>query len=179
MALSAAIIITGIAIGLLVVYGADVCSRIQFQKAERASFRLTTKTRGMGLGLPALVLPFVAFFISRKEPSKGLGGMIIAAGILILVGGIVVIGKRGPCRGQRVRQGRDVRDTSAVGCRNSPGGPWGRKNRKIIGTTCLPVPNARQMQKRHMIVSTLIFEEFCVECYTELHYYLNRRRMTC
>ena len=31
------------------------------------------KTSGMGIGLPALILPFIAYFISRKEPSKGLG----------------------------------------------------------------------------------------------------------
>ena len=46
----------------------------------------------MGLGLPALILPIIAFFISRKESSKGLGIMIIVAGILIIIGGAVVIG---------------------------------------------------------------------------------------
>ena len=50
------------------------------------------QTRGMGLGLPALILPIIAFFISRKESSKGLGIMIIVAGILIIMGGAVVIG---------------------------------------------------------------------------------------
>ncbi len=31
----------------------------------------------------------MAFFISKKEPSKGLGTMIIVAGILIIIGGAV------------------------------------------------------------------------------------------
>ncbi len=46
----------------------------------------------MGLGLPAMILPIIAFAISRKEPSKGLGILIIIAGILIITGGAVVIG---------------------------------------------------------------------------------------
>ncbi len=40
------------------------------------------KIRGMGLGIPALVLPIIAFIISRKDLSKGLGGMLIVAGVL-------------------------------------------------------------------------------------------------
>jgi len=45
----------------------------------------------MGLGAPALILPIIAFFISLKEPSKGLGVMIIITGVLIILGGIVVM----------------------------------------------------------------------------------------
>jgi hypothetical protein len=39
-----------------------------------------------------MILPIIAFGISRKEPSKGLGILIIIAGILIITGGAVVIG---------------------------------------------------------------------------------------
>jgi hypothetical protein len=60
----------------------------------------------MGLGVPALILPIVAFFISRKEPSKGLGIMIIIAGILIIVGGAVVIGNADPVEAEE--SGRNV-----------------------------------------------------------------------
>ena len=49
-------------------------------------------TRGLGLGGPAMILPIIAYFISRNDSSKGLGGMIIIAGILIIIGGITVIG---------------------------------------------------------------------------------------
>jgi hypothetical protein len=50
------------------------------------------KTRGFGLGGPAMVLPIIAYFISRNDSSKGLGGMIIISGILIIIGAATVIG---------------------------------------------------------------------------------------
>ena len=105
MALTAAIIITGIAIGLLVIYGADVAVCYSTESGE-GFIPFDHKTRGMGLGLPALILPFIAYFISRKEPSKGLGGMIIIAGILILTGGAVVIGNADPVEAEE--SGRNV-----------------------------------------------------------------------
>jgi heme A synthase len=64
------------------------------------------KTRGMGLGIPALVLPIIAFIVSRKDSSKALGGMIITAGILIILGGAVVIGNADPEK--VVETGRNV-----------------------------------------------------------------------
>ena len=91
MALTPALIITGIAIALLVVYGMDVVVGYSTDSGE-GFIPFDHKTRGMGLGLPALILPIIAFFISRKEPSKVLGIMIIIAGILIIIGGAVVIG---------------------------------------------------------------------------------------
>ena len=91
MALTPALIITGIAIALLVVYGMDVVVGYSSDSGE-GFIPFDHQTRGMGLGLPALILPIIAFFISRKESSKGLGIMIIVAGILIIIGGAVVIG---------------------------------------------------------------------------------------
>ena len=91
MALTPALIITGIAIALLVVYGMDVVVGYSTDSGE-GFIPFDHQTRGMGLGLPALILPIIAFFISRKESSKGLGIMIIVAGILIIMGGAVVIG---------------------------------------------------------------------------------------
>ena len=91
MALTPALIITGIAIALLVVYGMDVVVGYSSDSGD-GFIPFDHKTRGMGLGLPALILPIIAFFISRKDPSKLLGIMIIIAGILIIIGGAVVIG---------------------------------------------------------------------------------------
>ena len=91
MTLTPALIITGIAIALLVVYGMDVVVGYSTDSGE-GFIPFDHQTRGMGLGLPALILPIIAFFISRKESSKGLGIMIIVAGILIIIGGAVVIG---------------------------------------------------------------------------------------
>ena len=91
MALTVALIITGIAVGLLVLYGADIVIGYNSDTGE-GFIPFDHKTRGMGLGLPAMILPIIAFGISRKEPSKGLGILIIIAGILIITGGAVVIG---------------------------------------------------------------------------------------
>lgn len=105
MALTAALIITGIAIGLLVIYGADVIVGYSSDSGE-GFIPFDHKTRGIGLGLPALILPFIAYFISRKEPSKGLGVMIIIAGILILTGGVVVMGNADPVAAEE--SGRNI-----------------------------------------------------------------------
>jgi len=105
MALTVALIITGIAIGLLVIYGIDVAVGYNADSGE-GFIPFDHKTRGMGLGLPALILPIIAYFISRKEQSKGLGIMIIIAGILIIIGGAVVIGNADPTEAEE--SGRNV-----------------------------------------------------------------------
>jgi len=96
MAKTAAVIITGIAIALLVIYGADVAAGVNVdgEVGEHGNgfLQMDHKTRGLGLGGPAMILPIIAYFISRNDSSKGLGGMIIIAGILIIIGGITVIG---------------------------------------------------------------------------------------
>jgi len=95
MSLTAAMVITGIAIALLVIYAADIVMGYGSDNGE-GFIPFDHKTRGMGLGLPAMVLPIIGYFISRKEPSKGLGILIIIAGILIITGGAVVIGNADP-----------------------------------------------------------------------------------
>ncbi len=95
MALKAAIILTGISILLLVLYGADVA--VSMSNEEHEGFLpLDDKTRGMGLGTPAIILPIIAFFITLKEKSKGLGGLIIISGILILMGWALMVGTPAP-----------------------------------------------------------------------------------
>ena len=95
MALSIALIIAGIAIGLLVIYAADVAVAMS-SDSDYGFLPLDHMQRGIGLGSPALILPIIAFFISRKEPSKGLGIMIIISGILIVIGGLVVLAMPAP-----------------------------------------------------------------------------------
>ena len=100
MAKQVSLILTGIAIALLVIYGADVASTItidgEIGDRKNGFLPLNEMQRGIGLGGPALILPIIAFFISLKEPSKGLGIMIIIAGILIIIGGIAVISNPSP-----------------------------------------------------------------------------------
>ena len=91
MAKAIAIIITGIAIALLIIYGADVAVRMDNTDMQ-GFLDMDHKTRGFGLGGPAMVLPLIAYFISRNDSSKGLGGMILITGILIIIGAITVIG---------------------------------------------------------------------------------------
>ena len=91
MAKVAAIIITGISIALLVIYGADAA--VGMDNPDKQGFLdMDHMTRGLGLGGPAMVLPLIAYFISRNDSSKGLGGMILVAGILIIIGAVTVIG---------------------------------------------------------------------------------------
>jgi len=97
MAITAALLITGIAIVLLVIYAADIAIGYSSDNGE-GFIPFDHKTRGMGLGLPAMILPIVAYLISRKEPSKVLGILIIISGILIITGGAVVIGNADPVK---------------------------------------------------------------------------------
>ena len=87
--LNVALVLAGISIALLVIYGADVA--VGGTEAGKGFLPLDAMTRGMGLGGPPIILSFIAFFISKKEPSKVLGAMIIVSGILIIIGGAVSI----------------------------------------------------------------------------------------
>jgi len=91
MAKAVALVITGISIALLVIYGADAAAGMD--DPDKQGFQdMDHMTRGLGLGGPAMVLPLIAYFISRNDSSKGLGGMILVAGILIMIGAVTVIG---------------------------------------------------------------------------------------
>ena len=97
MALKAAMILAGISIVLLVLYGADVA--VSMGSSDKEGFLpLDDMQRGMGLGGPAIILPIVAFFIALREKSKPLGGLIIVSGILIIAGGLAMIGTPAPRR---------------------------------------------------------------------------------
>jgi len=91
MAKAVALVITGISIALLVIYGADAA--VGMDDPDHQGFLdMDHMTRGLGLGGPAMVLPLIAYFISRNDSSKGLGGMILITGILIIIGAVTVIG---------------------------------------------------------------------------------------
>ena len=87
--LKASLIMTGISIALLVIYGSDVAVAGGTGEGFLGSDHMA---RGVGLGLPAMILPIIAFFISRKEKSNELGIMLIISGALILIGGIALFG---------------------------------------------------------------------------------------
>ena len=91
MAKAVAVIITGIALALLIIYGADAAAGMD-NPDKQGFLAMDHKTRGLGLGGPAMVLPLIAHFISRNDSSKGLGAMIVITGILIIIGAATVIG---------------------------------------------------------------------------------------
>ncbi|MDH3489072.1 MAG: hypothetical protein OEL56_01340 [Nitrosopumilus sp.] len=95
MLVAISIILSAISIGLLVLYGADVA--VAMGNDNRDGFLpLDDMQRGAGLGGPAIILPIIAFFISFKQQSKKLGGLIIVSGVLILVGGLAMVGTPAP-----------------------------------------------------------------------------------
>lgn len=85
--LKAALILTGISIALLVIYALDVAVN---EIAGEGFLGSDAMARGIGLGMPALILPIISFFISRKEKSSKLGIMLIVSGMLIIIGGIAL-----------------------------------------------------------------------------------------
>ena len=88
-------VLTAISIILLSLYGADVA--VTMSSADDEGFLpLNDMQRGIGLGTPAIILPIISFFITLKEKSKKLGGLIIISGILILMGGLAMIGTPAP-----------------------------------------------------------------------------------
>lgn len=93
MSLGVSYALTGIAIALLVIYGADV----SVTEATGTGFLdIDHQIRGIGLGMPSIILPFIALIVARNEKSVRLGGMLIVAGALILVGGLAVLGLADP-----------------------------------------------------------------------------------
>lgn len=85
MALKTALIITGIAIALLVIYGADVGATMG---KDQGFLPFDHKTRGIALGGTAMALPIIGFFISRNEASKTLAIMLFVTGVMIAGGAV-------------------------------------------------------------------------------------------
>jgi hypothetical protein len=78
-------ILSGISIILLTIYGVDVI--VGGGGAGNGFLPFDAMTRGIGFGFPPIVLSFIAFFMSKNPPFKGLGIMLIITGILIIIGG--------------------------------------------------------------------------------------------
>ncbi len=76
-----------ISIVLLTIYGSDVAIAGGTGEGFLGPDHMV---RGIGLGLPAMILPIIAFFISRKEKSGTLGILLIISGVLILIGGFAL-----------------------------------------------------------------------------------------
>ena len=80
-------VLSGISIILLVIYGIDVL--LGGGGAGEGFLPFDAMTRGIGFGFPPIILSFIAFFMSKNPPFKGLGIMLIITGILIIIGGVI------------------------------------------------------------------------------------------
>ena len=86
-------VLSGISIILLVIYGADVMAG--GGGAGQGFLPFDAMARGIGFGMPPIILSFIAFFMSKKPPFKGLGIMLIVTGILIIIGGAISVASAG------------------------------------------------------------------------------------
>jgi len=86
---SPSLVLSGISIILLIIYGADAI--VGGGGAGDGFLPLDAMTRGIGLGMPPIILSFIAFFISKKPPFKVLGILLIITGILIIIGGAIFV----------------------------------------------------------------------------------------
>ena len=83
MVLRISIIMSIISIIMLVAYGADVVSAGN----EKTGFlHMDASVRGSIFGIIPSAMLITSYFITRKEPSKKVGGLIVAGGALIIVG---------------------------------------------------------------------------------------------
>jgi hypothetical protein len=86
-------VLSGISIILLIIYGIDVL--VGGGGAGEGFLPFDAMTRGIGFGFPPIILSFIAFFMAKNPPFKGLGIMLIITGALIVVGGAISISSSG------------------------------------------------------------------------------------
>jgi drug/metabolite transporter (DMT)-like permease len=107
MKLKIAIIISVISIVMLCLYGLDV---IAANGGKAGFLPMSVSTRGAIFGIIPSALLIISFFITRKEPSKKLGVLIIIGGALIIVGTGIILA----LQGSQAQDSRAVREFGAV-----------------------------------------------------------------
>ncbi len=100
MALKAAIVMAVISIAMLSIYGADVMATGHgagnVNNNEKTGFlQINASVRGSIFGIIPSAMLIISFFITRKEPSKKLGILIIIGGALIIIGTAIILGMEG------------------------------------------------------------------------------------
>ena len=107
MKLKIAIIISVISIVMLCLYGLDVIAA----NGEKTGFLpMTASIRGSIFGIIPSALLIISFFITRKEPSKKLGVLIIIGGVLIIAGTGIILA----LQGNQSQDSRAIREFGAV-----------------------------------------------------------------
>lgn len=105
MKLKVGIVMSVISIIMLAVYGADSIMAITENLGVQSTAFLHTdvKTRGTVFGIIPSIMLIASFFITRKEPSKVLGILIIIGGALMIAGVGIIFALQGsaiPSAGQ-------------------------------------------------------------------------------
>lgn len=107
MKLKIAMIISVISIVMLCLYGIDV---IAANGGKMGFLPMTTSARGSIFGIVPSALLILSFFITRREPSKKLGVLIIIGGALIIVGTGIILA----LQSNQAQDSRAVREFGAV-----------------------------------------------------------------
>ena len=107
MKLKIAIIISIISIVMLCLYGFDV---IAANGGKTGFLPMSASTRGSVFGIIPSALLIISFFITRKEPSKKLGVLIIIGGALIIVGTGIILA----LQSSQAQDSRAIREFGAV-----------------------------------------------------------------
>ena len=107
MKLKIAMIISVISIVMLCLYGIDV---IAANGGKTGFLPMTASTRGSIFGIIPSALLIISFFITRREPSKKLGVLIIIGGALIIVGTGIILA----LQSHQAQDSRTIREFGAV-----------------------------------------------------------------
>jgi len=97
VALKVAMIISVISIVMLAIYGADSIVAItqNLGLQSTAFLNMDVKVRGMIFGIIPSALLVISYFITRKEPSKPLGILMIIGGSLMVAGVGIIFALQG------------------------------------------------------------------------------------
>jgi hypothetical protein len=100
MAIKVAIVMSVISIVMLAVYGADVMAAGHDTGNDNGNekigfLQMNASIRGSIFGIIPSAMLIISFFITRKEPSKKLGFLIITGGALINIGTAIILGMEG------------------------------------------------------------------------------------
>ncbi len=76
------IVLVSISIFLLLVYGSDAI----LDRTDDGFLPLDDRVRGFALGIPSVILPLIAFAITRGSPPGYLSTFLLIDGIIIMIG---------------------------------------------------------------------------------------------
>ncbi|MGB9125436.1 MAG: hypothetical protein WA833_07895 [Nitrosotalea sp.] len=107
MKLKIALIMSVISIVMLCIYGIDVIAA----NGEKTGFLpMNASARGSIFGIIPSALLIISFFMTRNEPSRKLGVLIIVGGVLIIVGTGIILA----LQSSQAQDSRAIREFGAV-----------------------------------------------------------------